>query len=80
MGLKIVINGPRRAYDKDIESTPVSGVDIKKERTAPFDAPFFLNDIAIGTTPQEHSGIGIPNRAARKTDLVPLPRYLTIFS
>jgi len=28
---------------------------------APLDAPLFLREAATGTTPQEHSGMGIPN-------------------
>src|SRR3990167_2096980 len=80
-GLKNVIKGSRRAYVRKIESTPVSGVDIKNESVAPFEAPLLRNDIAVGKTPHEHNGNGMPKRAARNTDLNPgLPRCFTTFS
>src|SRR3989338_3055971 len=80
-GLKTVIKGSRRAYVRKIESTPVSGVDIKNESVAPFEAPLLRNDIAVGKTPHEHNGNGMPKRAARNTDLNPgLPRCFTTFS
>ncbi len=41
-------------------STPVCGVDIKKEVVADLLAPFWYNDIATGITPHEHRGSGIP--------------------
>ena len=64
-----------------IESTPVSGVEIRKESVAPFEAPFFLKDMAVGITPHEQSGKGTPNKAAVKTDLKPfLPKYFMIWS
>lgn len=47
-----------------IESTPVCGVAIKKEATAPLDAPSLRIDIAVGITPQEQSGKGMPMSAA----------------
>ena len=52
-----------------IESTPVCGVAIRKEITEPFDAPSLCNAIAVGITPQEHNGNGIPNNVAYKTDV-----------
>ena len=43
-----------------MESTPVMGVEIKKESVAPLLAPLFLMLDASGITPQEHTGRGIP--------------------
>ena len=65
----------------EIESTPDSGVEIKKAVVAPLFAPCFFNDAAAGRTPQEQSGIGIPNNAALKTELYrPLPSWLATYS
>jgi hypothetical protein len=50
-----------------MESIPVCGVAIKKETVAPLDAPSFLKDMAVGITPQEHRGSGMPNRVAFRT-------------
>src|SRR5437870_4428560 len=81
MGLKTAMIGSNKAYDNAIESTPVSGVEIKKERVAPLEAPFFLNAIAAGITPQEHNGRGIPPMAAQNTDLnLFCPKCLAISS
>jgi len=64
-----------------IESTPVCGVEIKKEVVALLPAPFLLSEIPVGMTPQEHKGKGIPIKAALKADQrFSLPRYLLIFS
>jgi len=52
----------------EIESTPDSGVDIKKAVVAPLLAPCLRSDTAAGKTPHDHNGIGIPRRAALKTD------------
>ena len=52
-----------------MESTPVSGVEIMKDNVAPFVAPLFLRDKAVGTTPQEHNGNGKPMIDALITDL-----------
>lgn len=52
-----------------IESTPVCGVAIKNAVAAPLDAPSFLSDIAVGITPHEHNGNGIPKSVAYNTDL-----------
>jgi hypothetical protein len=69
------------AYDMAIEFIPDSGVEIKKDSTAPLDAPFFLNDMAVGITPHEHRGRGIPNKAAKSTDRKPgLPSCFAIRS
>jgi hypothetical protein len=50
-----------------MESTPVCGVAIRKEVTAPLEAPSLRMDIAVGITPQEHKGKGIPMSAALMT-------------
>ncbi len=50
-----------------IESTPVCGVEIRKDTVAPFDAPSFLSDMAVGMVPHEHSGSGMPNNVALNT-------------
>jgi hypothetical protein len=51
-----------------IESTPVCGVEIRNETVAPRDAPSRLSEAAVGITPHEHSGRGIPNSAAQSTE------------
>ena len=51
-----------------MESTPDSGVEIKKAVVAPFVAPCFRSDTAAGNTPQDHNGIGMPRRAALNTE------------
>ena len=56
-----------------IESIPVCGVAIKKEVDAAFEAPWRLRDTAVGSTPHEHSGSGMPNRAAFTTGFMPEP-------
>lgn len=50
-----------------MESTPVCGVAIRKDATAPLDAPSLRMDIAVGITPQEHKGKGMPISAALMT-------------
>ena len=52
-----------------IESSPVSGVEIRKDVVAPLLAPLRRSDVATGSTEHEHSGSGMPNREARVTDL-----------
>ena len=56
-----------------MESTPVCGVAIRNDIVAPFDAPSLRNDIAVGITPHEHSGSGIPKMAAPNTERKLLP-------
>ena len=51
-----------------MESMPVCGVAMRNEAMAPFDAFSFLSPIAVGMTPHEHSGRGIPNSAAHSTE------------
>ena len=63
----------------EMESTPDSGVEIKKAVVAPMLAPCLRSDTAAGNTPHDHNGIGIPKKAALKTDLKrPCPRCLAI--
>jgi hypothetical protein len=73
IGLYTAISGPIRAYVTATESTLVSGVDIKNDTVASFDAPERCNPIAAGRTPQEHNGKGAPNKAALETAASPLP-------
>jgi hypothetical protein len=66
-------------YVAKIESTPVCGVEIKNELVAPLDAPFLKNEIPVGITPHEQSGIGIPSNEAFTDDLKSdFPRYLSM--
>jgi hypothetical protein len=53
-----------------MESTPVVGVDMRKERTAPLVAPSLLSVIAAGMTLHEQRGRGIPNKAAFTTEKI----------
>lgn len=52
-----------------MESMPVCGVAIRNEATAPLEAPSFFSPMAVGITPHEHNGNGIPNNAAYTTDI-----------
>ena len=54
----------------EIESTPVSGVEIMNAVVAPLLAPCFLKPIETGTTPQEHSGRGVPISEAFSTEVI----------
>jgi len=61
----------------EIESTPVSGVEIKKDTVDSLDAPSFLKPTAVGITPQEHKGKGVPIKLALRIDpKLLLPRCL----
>jgi hypothetical protein len=51
-----------------MESTPVSGVEMRKETVAPLLAPCRRSPSAVGSTPQEHSGSGAPMAEAQSTD------------
>ena len=73
IGLINAKGSPRREYVAAIESTPVCGVAIRKEVVAALDAPWRLNETAVGKTPQEHSGKGMPIAAAFTTDFHPFP-------
>ena len=62
-----------------MESTPDSGVEIKKAVVAPLLAPCLRSDTAAGSTPQDHKGIGMPKNADLSTDLKrPCPKCLAI--
>jgi hypothetical protein len=80
-GLATVIRGSSRAQVMEMESTPDSGVEIRKAVVAPLFAPCFLSEAAAGKTPQEQRGRGIPSRAAFKTELKrPLPRWAATYA
>ena len=49
-------------------STPVCGVAIRNEVDEARDAPLLRSDTAVGSTPHEHSGKGMPNNAAFATE------------
>ena len=49
-------------------STPVWGVETRKDTVDPLDAPESLRVAATGITPHEHRGIGIPSTVALKID------------
>ena len=62
-----------------MESTPDSGVAIRKAVVAPLLAPCLLSDAAAGSTPHDQSGSGTPNRAALSTEEnLPRPRWLAM--
>ena len=66
---RIIANGhPIRLPVAMIESTPVCGVLIRNAATDPFDAPSLRSDMAVGITPHEHSGSGMPMSAALITE------------
>ena len=50
-----------------IESTPVCGVEATNAAVEDLLAPLSRNDAAIGITPQEHTGRGIPKITDLKT-------------
>jgi hypothetical protein len=52
-----------------MESTPVWGVEIRKETVEALDAPCLKKEIPVGITPQEHRGNGTPSNAALNIDL-----------
>ena len=62
----------------EMESTPDSGVEIKKAVVAPLLAPCFRSDTAAGSTPHDHKGMGMPRKAALNTEEKrPRPRCRT---
>ena len=63
-GLSIANGSPMSEYVAMMESTPVCGVAMRNEATAPLLAPSRRSDIAVGITPQEQRGSGTPKRAA----------------
>jgi hypothetical protein len=76
-GRSNVISGSNKAYVTAIESTPVSGVDIRKAAVAPLLAPCRRKLAAAGTTPQLHKGMGTPRaEALMMLENFPLPRCL----
>jgi hypothetical protein len=50
------MNGPSSPNVRAMESTPVSGVEMRNAIVASRLAPFLRRDSAAGRTPQEHSG------------------------
>lgn len=56
-----------------MESTPVCGVAMRNEVEAPFEAPWRRSATAVGSTPHEQSGSGMPSRAAFTTGRHPWP-------
>jgi len=64
-----------------MESTPDSGVDIRKAEVAPLPAPLFLSVTAVGITEHEQSGRGIPTIDAFKTEAkLSLPNHFLIMA
>ena len=53
-----------------ILSTPVCGVEVKKEVAAPLLAPFSRRLAVTGMTPQEQRGMGPPKREAKAMDFL----------
>ena len=51
-----------------MESTPVCGVAIRNDVVAPLLAPSLCSDIAVGRTPHEHSGSGMPKSVAKSVE------------
>lgn len=61
----------------EMESTPDSGVEIRKAVVAPLLAPCFRSDTAAGKTPQDQRGKGMPSNADFNTETNrPRPRCL----
>ena len=52
---------------------------MRNETVAPRDAPSRLSDVAVGITPQEQSGSGMPNNAAQSTERKLLPASLSAY-
>ena len=65
-----------------MESTPVIGVDMRKESVAPLLAPDFFMEVASGMTPHEQTGRGIPNMVDFMTEVIlSFPKcFVTILS
>ena len=61
-------------------STPICGVAMKNAPVAPLPAPSSRKAVAMGITPQEQTGNGIPTRTALSTAVKPLPPrcFLTV--
>ena len=71
IGLISAKAGPSNDHVAAMLSTPVCGVEIRKEADAALDAPFRLIPMAVGRTPHEQSGRGIPTAAALTTAFHP---------
>jgi len=71
IGLKTANSGPSREYVAIMESNPVVGVDTKNDKILDLCAPSLLKEDAIGITPQEHTGRGIPNSVLFIIDMTP---------
>ena len=67
-GRSSAMGSPSMEYVAAMESTPVWGVAMRNDTVAPCDAPSRRSPMAVGTTPHEHSGSGMPNRAAFTTE------------
>lgn len=81
MGRMIAKGNPNIDHVTKIESTPVCGVDIRKDTEEPLEAPLLYKEIPAGRTPHEQSGNGTPSRLALTTDAKLLfPKYLDIKS
>jgi len=79
--LKAVKIPPKTPYVTNIESTPVTGVAIKNDKTDAELAPLFFRETPIGITEQEHIGRGMPNKTLFITDDdLALPRCFLIKS
>lgn len=63
-GRTMVMKGSSSAQVTAMESTPVSGVEIRKAAVGPLAAPCRRNPAAVGNTPQLQSGMGTPTAAA----------------
>ncbi len=72
-GRTTVIRGSMSAQVAPMESTPVSGVEMRNDVVAPLLAPERRSWVAVGMTEQEHSGTGTPMIAAVPTDLTSSP-------
>jgi hypothetical protein len=68
IGRTTVITGSSSAQVTLIESTPVSGVEMRNEAVAPLPAPCLRSAVAVGMTEQEQSGTGMPYSDALKTE------------
>nr|QJR98111.1 hypothetical protein Prevot99_2700 [uncultured Prevotella sp.] len=64
MGRTMAKGSPISEYVAAMESTPVSGVAMRNDTVAPLLAPSLRSDMAVGMTPHEHSGNGIPSSVA----------------
>lgn len=72
---------PNKAVVISRLSTPVCGVEARKDAVAPRLAPCFLSVAARGMTPQEQIGIGTPIKAALNAQKKPRPpRCLRTYS